>query len=276
MKMVFECLKWIALVCVSAVVAFVLLVGIVAYNLPRDRLALRSFVETETKRLEASYRVDSATNQLVFAEGVESRRHLEIFQRVARLSRDPVHTRLSGFLVIKPNSGGEDLAYVVGDMTDAQKAVLGIRGYGPDLDTMIDWAALHEWGHILIAHPPVSKSGCLSSEKVSDRSRYVFIITWEERFWNHCVKNGLKQRTLRDYVSPYAMDNIAEDVAETWRAFVMCDRPHASKKRVRDEKVRMMWGESHLVLERTHMRKVLLRDDIHTVVLKALATSYCV
>lgn len=169
-------------------------------------------------------------------------------------------------------AAGEDSgAYVYPDEADPTKWILGVSAsLGDDLDYVL----IHEFGHLLTLQaeevPPstddVSCSTYFTGEgcalKGSTMAEFV------ERFWpqeqideidriaeaeDYDEFDEFYENHKDDFVTDYATSNPAEDLAETFTAFVLGDeRP--SGDTIADQKVQMLWDDEDLVALRNQIR----------------------
>ena len=170
---------------------------------------------------------------------------------------------------------GYEGAHVYPDERDPSKWTIGVGlGLGSDLDFVL----IHEFAHLLTLHagqaPPDlgSEAGCQTfftgegcALAQSTIARFV------DRFWPADLQDQVfeieaiedEDRYLDaldrfyvaradDFVTDYAATNPGEDLAETFTAFVLADRPAGDS--ISDQKVQFLWEDARLVALRDQIR----------------------
>lgn len=116
---------------------------------------------------------------------------------------------------------------------------------------------VHEYGHVLSLQASqmtgdseascatyYTGEGCVSPDS--------YLAAFYNRFWPGTLTDAEGAGRQSDYVSEYAMTNIAEDFAETFMTFVLNDRPTGNTGA--DQKVKFFYNYPELVSLRDHIR----------------------
>lgn len=137
---------------------------------------------------------------------------------------------------------------------------------------------IHEFAHVMTLH-----KGELQGESITDENAYntmegylktdSYLNKFYQRFWKSIAKDheeaieedeanasydsidAFYLKYEDQFVSDYAATNPAEDIAETYRVFVIEDKPTGNT--IRDQKVRFMYEFKELVKIRTDIREAL-------------------
>lgn len=126
-----------------------------------------------------------------------------------------------------------------------------------------DWSrltstVLHEYGHVLLENE--TQIDLAAGEDLHDPAGFVegsFRQTYYQRFWRYAEDAG-HANYVDDptrYVSQYASDYFHEDLAETFRVFVLGDKPQGDT--VAAEKVLFFWEDARMTALRTQIREQL-------------------
>lgn len=191
-----------------------------------------------------------------------------IWQRFVQLIPADQRRQVIGFELMAKSYEG---AHVYPSDADPSKWVLGVSlGLGSD---DLDHTLVHEFGHLLTLQvkevPPggdpdscatyFTGEGCALSG--STFARFV------KSFWppslldesNYIQATGdwdaaaiFYEDNRHSFVTEYATTNPAEDLAETFTAFVMQDRPSGAT--IADQKVQFLWNDPDMVTLRTQIR----------------------
>ncbi len=95
----------------------------------------------------------------------------------------------------------------------------------------------------------------------------LFLRKFADMFWPECMTAGEPKRNARDFVSPYAMRDVKEDIAETAVSFVLCPAPKKNANSVVARKLRYFWDDLNAVKYREHVRSAIAaRPDLRSVV----------
>ena len=190
-----------------------------------------------------------------------------IWERFTTLIPDDQRRMVVGFELLSEDFGG---AYVYPTEHDPTKWVLAVgRGLGDGIDAVL----VHEFGHLLTLQatevPPgddvdacstyFTGEGCALSG--STFARFV------ERFWPQTMidevnriqetadwdaADAFYEQHRDEFVTDYATTNPAEDLAETFTAFIMEDEPDGTT--IADEKVLLLWGDPAMTALRDQIR----------------------
>jgi hypothetical protein len=193
-----------------------------------------------------------------------------IWRRFTQLIPADQRTMLVGFELMPEQYGG---AHVYPSERDPSRWIMGIGlGLGGDLDSTL----IHEFGHLLTLQakevPPDSdERGCTTyftgeGCALSGSTFAGFV----DRFWPREMIEKVRQleesgdwdaagefyeQHRDEFVTDYATTNPAEDLAETFTAFVTGERPTGST--IADQKVQYLWSDPDMVALRTRIRSGL-------------------
>jgi len=175
---------------------------------------------------------------------------------------------VSGFELMSEEYGG---AHVYADESDPTKWILGVSlGIeGEELDSIL----VHEFGHLLTLNaqqvPPSDEFGSCPTFNPGEGCalRGSTIAEFVEAFWPQSMQDEINRindsgdwdaldrfydENSDSFVSDYATTNPVEDLAETFTAFVLEDRP--SGNTIANQKVQMLWGDTEMVQLRDEIR----------------------
>lgn len=126
-----------------------------------------------------------------------------------------------------------------------------------------DWSKLtstiiHEYGHVLLENE--TQIDLTVGEDLHDPAGFVegsFRRDYYDRFWRDTEGAGLASYSTDPtrYVSQYAADYFHEDMAETFKVFVLGDEPRGST--VAEEKLRSFWKDEDMLALRAQIRENL-------------------
>lgn len=188
-----------------------------------------------------------------------------VWRRAFTLAPPAVRAAITRFTLL-PRAGGGVATPIMGRGTGSANLGIGIPHRGN-----VDHVIVHEFGQVIsMSAPHVVRgsraSGCPYTWMVTGCARpggamHAFVT----RFWRPLMERpGFRSVTgaerERDaptsYVTAYAATNPYEDFSETFRYFVLGDRPTATEL-VRDQKVALMWDHPDLVAMRNHIRRAI-------------------
>ena len=185
-----------------------------------------------------------------------------IWSRFVTLIPADQRQMLVRFELLTADEGG----HVYQDENDPTRWVMGI---GSDLGNEEDYVLIHEFAHLLTLQagevPPADDDGSCPTYHtgegcaLSDSTFAGFV----DRFWSDDLLEQLESDgpdAVYDddpsrFVTDYAATNPAEDLAETFTAFVLRDRP--SGDTVADQKVQFLWDDVDMVALRDQIRAEL-------------------
>ena len=167
------------------------------------------------------------------------------------------------------HGGGSLLGYVYNTDASLDNWVFGLDIYSAFPNGVLNddgefvYTLIHEYGHILTLNssqlaPGTSSEACSSYHVGEGCSREnSYIGPFWQRFWSDIwseTQNGEAYDLYPDrFVSSYAGTNPAEDIAETFTAFVLRTDPRPAS-RVSDQKVAFLWDYPELVELRSYIR----------------------
>ena len=191
-----------------------------------------------------------------------------IWNRFTTLIPADQRTMVSGFELMSEAYGG---AHVYAADDDPTRWILGV-GLGMSGDEL-DYVLVHEFGHLLTLQasevPPSDDAetcttydpgeGCALSHST--------LAEFVDAFWPQSMRDEVErlamsqdwaaiddfyQRNADRFVTDYATTNPVEDLAETFAAFVLEDRPVGDT--IADQKVQMLWADADMVALREQIR----------------------
>ena len=191
-----------------------------------------------------------------------------VWTRFTELIPADERTMVSKFELMADEYGG---AHVYADENDPTRWILGVNFgiEGEELDSIL----VHEFGHLLTLQagevPPSNEDtscptynpgeGCAMNAST--------IAEFVEAFWPQQMQDDLARindtgdwdaidqfyaDNADQFVTDYAATNPVEDLAETFTAFVLEERPTGSN--IADQKVEMLWGDPEMVALRDEIR----------------------
>ena len=193
-----------------------------------------------------------------------------IWRRFTELIPADQRTMLDGFELLPESYGG---AHVYPSDRDPSRWIMGI---GLGLRDELDATLIHEFGHLLTLQakevPPGSDGrgcttyftgeGCaLSGSTFADYVKQF----WPEHLIDEVAElehsgdqdaaDAFYERHRDAFVTDYATTNPAEDLAETFTAFVMGERPGGST--IAEQKIAFLWDDPDMVTLRDRLRAAL-------------------
>lgn len=170
--------------------------------------------------------------------------------------------RLDGIFVSFEIFSGDDgtVAYVYPVDESLEEWVMGYNmDEANDYPEEIVLTLVHEYAHVLSLQAgqfePSNEASCATfyTEEEGCAATNSYIYAFYAEFWTGTDPNNEGDGRGSDYVSEYAMTNIAEDFAETFMTFVINDdRP--TGKTGGDRKIKFMYGYPELVSLRNTIR----------------------
>ncbi len=156
---------------------------------------------------------------------------------------------ISGFEVI---SGGDTAGYVYIDENDPSKFVLGLNTDDLNNPAELTHTIIHELAHIVTlntAQVDDDATTCSTLDLQEGCSQPTsYINQFNSQFW----ASG-ESSNPADFVSDYARTNVAEDIAESFTAFVLQDRPSGNTGA--DQKIAFFYNYPELVTLRNQLRQ---------------------
>lgn len=210
---------------------------------------------------EVLYEVQTGEN-FVVVQGEENEQHKEIRTWVAAIIPDNLSdTYLDTLGIFYDEEGGEGA--FVADLPNEKWEMFVNRDLFRDGEYDMVFVIVHEFAHILTLNsgqldPSIQKDSCDAFHTYEGCAReHAYIDEFYERFWEDKGLGDFDRApyTPEEFVTDYAAENIGEDIAESFTAFILRPRPEGST--VADQKVLFFYEYPELVTMRADMRKAL-------------------
>lgn len=191
-----------------------------------------------------------------------------IWGRFTQLIPANERTMVSKFELMADEYGG---AHVYADENDPSKWILGVN-FGIDSEEL-DSILVHEFGHLLTLKasevPPSDEDTACPTYNPGEgcAMNASTIAEFVEAFWPQQMQDDLARindtgdwdaidqfytDNADQFVTDYAATNPVEDLAETFTAFVLEERPTGTT--IATQKVELLWGDPEMVALRDEIR----------------------
>lgn len=208
-------------------------------------------------KVHGLYRV--LPNQMLqLEEGAIEMRHMEMWNDLRLMVKEPLDTLFTAFLVYT-GQGDENLMMLASAFVQATvgaKHIVGVNLRYKPSEVAVTRSLMHELGHALLhVTNGMNKSRCGAVDDAKIEIKPL-VAEFYAKFWEICDP-ALEEKRNRSHVTIYAATKVGEDLADTWVSFIVCSMPRYDDERIVAQKKRMMWNDPELRERREYLRRSL-------------------